>query len=430
MRLAISPKAVFFYIVSPVIIAATFVTFELNADRHPDPLLAHAETIAEVRRLILYQHVDDVTDEAMLTGALSGMVRATGDAYGTYLDAKAYEAISADNDGEFGGLGVRISLQDGELTVISPIYGTPAARAGLRPQDKIVAIDGTSTERFTTDLAMQHLRGKPGTKVTITILRQGAPRFDVTLEREVIKVASVKWPRIVDRERGLGYVHLSQFQEHSAEHLEQAVKDLMAQGMKALVLDLRGNPGGLLEQAGKCADLFLESGVIVTTRGRHKRDDVVIEAKGPGTIVDLPIAVLIDEGSASASEILAGALQDHRRALVVGERSYGKGSVQSIFPLADKKTGVKLTTAYYYTPSGRNISRTATSRGGIAPDLPVALSASERTDVRHERDQLELEETGSLPAAARRVYRDPQLEAALGALRGERRYGTAGSGSK
>lgn len=413
-------KAIFFFILSPVLIGATFIALETGAD-DPVPadeqMLAHAELIAEVRRRIRLNHVGDVSEEQLLEGALRGMVTELEDPFSAYLDPEAYKAMTADNQGQFGGLGVTISIEDRVLTVITPITGTPAYKAGLKPGDKVIAIEGKSTEGFSTLDAVRVLRGEPGTKVTITILREGREPFDVTIERAIIKVQSVKWARMLEGTK-VGYVYLAQFQEGSTKELAEAIEQLKGKGAEALVLDLRFNGGGLLTESISIVDLFIDEGVIVKTKGRIEQMNNEAVAKKDATVArDLPLAVLINGGSASASEIVSGALQDHRRALVIGDRSYGKGSVQSIYTLRDQRRALKITTAYYYTPSGRNISRTKTSRGGIEPDVPVSLSDDELRSLAERRRQLDILAAGG---EVEKLSADKQLEAALQAIAGKR----------
>ncbi len=417
-------KFLFFYVIAPVLLAVLFFTFEGFAKRNDDRVFKQGEVLAQVRRLILDRYVQEVEEKEVYENALHGMVRGL-DAHCRYLDAETLQQMEADSDGEFGGLGIQVSMQNEYITVISPISGSPAARAGILPGDRILEIEGQSTEDYTLSDAVRILRGKPGTKVTITIIHRGASKsLKVTLTRAIIQVKSIKFARIVDTRHGIATLLLTSFQETTASELLKAMKKLDKQGMKSLVLDLRGNPGGLLRQSQLVTDTFIEKGVIVSIRGRLKDSAQVLEATAEGTWSKLPMVVLINSGSASASEIVAGALQDHRRALIVGERSYGKGSVQNIIRLGDYKTALKLTTAYYYTPAGRNINRTKKNRGGIEPDIAVKFSLQDWKDYAEIRRRLSIKSNvkDSKKPKDKRQLRDRQLDQAVELLRGKRVY--------
>ena len=263
----------------------------------------------------------------------------------------------------FGGLGIEITNRNGVLTVVSPIEDTPAYRAGVKSGDQIMKINGEFSKDMTLVDAVKKMRGPKDTKVTLTLKRESAPDiFDVTMTREIIKIQSVKWKKL---EPGYGYVRVTQFQERTDDDLERALKSLDKEtgGLQGLVLDLRNDPGGLLTQAVRVADLFLESGLIVYTDGRLENQKQKYFAHKPGTWSDFPMVVLVNGGTASASEIVAGALQDHKRSLILGTQTFGKGSVQTILPL-DDNSALRLTTARYYTPSGRSIQAL-----GIVPDI-------------------------------------------------------------
>jgi carboxyl-terminal processing protease len=307
-----------------------------------------------------------VEDSQLITSAIQGMVSGL-DPHSSYMDAKAFADMQIQTKGQFGGLGLEVTMEDGLVKVISPIDDTPAARAGLKSGDFIAAIDSTPIQGMALNDAIDKMRGAEGTKVTLTILRTGEKKpFDVTLTRAIVQVDSVKF----HREGDIGYVRLSAFNEQSDSGLEHAVHELKKQigpGLKGYVLDLRNDPGGLLDQAIAVSDDFLNGGEVVSTRGRHPEDTQRYDAK-PGDITDgKPVVVLINAGTASASEIVAGALQDHKRATVVGMTSFGKGSVQTIIPLGEGGGALRLTTARYYTPSGHSIQAT-----GIVPDVAVA----------------------------------------------------------
>jgi|SRR5579871_852573 len=313
-------------------------------------------------------YVHPVEDSQLVTSAIQGMVSGL-DPHSSYMDAKEFADMKIQTKGKFGGVGLEVTMEDGLVKVISPIDDTPAAKAGLKSGDFIAAIDGTPIQGMQLNDAVDRMRGASGSKVTLTVLRSGAKKpFDVALTRAVVQVDTVKFHRDGDT----GYVRLSQFNEETASGLEHAVKELKRQigpGIKGYVLDLRNNPGGLLDQAVQVSDDFLNSGEIVSTRGRRPEDTTRYSAK-PGDITDgKPMVVLINAGTASASEIVAGALQDHKRATIEGMTSFGKGSVQTIIPLGPEGGALRLTTARYYTPSGRSIQAT-----GIVPDVSVAES--------------------------------------------------------
>lgn len=311
-------------------------------------------------------YVHPVEDSQLVTSAIQGMVSGL-DPHSSYMDAKAYSDMKIQTKGQFDGLGIEVTMEDGLVKVISPIDDTPAARAGIKPGDFIAAIDGVPIQGMALNDAIDKMRGPEGTKVTLTVLRNGAKKpFDVALTRATVQVDSVKF----HREGDIGYIRLSAFNEETGAGLEHAVRELKRQigpGLKGYVLDLRNNPGGLLEQAIQVSDDFLNSGEIVSTRGRHPEDTARFDAK-PGDIADgKPVVVLINAGTASASEIVAGALQDHKRATIEGMTSFGKGSVQTIIPLGEGGGALRLTTARYYTPSGHSIQAM-----GISPDVAVA----------------------------------------------------------
>ncbi|MDE2182238.1 MAG: S41 family peptidase [Alphaproteobacteria bacterium] len=311
-------------------------------------------------------YVRPVQDSELINGAIEGMVSSL-DPHSSYMDAKAFADMQIQTKGEFGGVGIEVTQEDGLIKVISPIDDTPAAKAGLKTGDYIAAIDGNAIQGVPLNDAIDKMRGPVGTKVTLTILRQGEKKpFDVQLMRAVIHVDSVKW----HREGDVGYVRISAFNEETDSGLQKAVRELKKQigpGLRGWIIDLRNDPGGLLDQAVMVSDDFLVKGEIVSTRGRHPEDTQRYDAK-PGDITDgKPVVVLINGGTASASEIVAGALQDHKRATVIGMTSFGKGSVQTIIPLGEGGGALRLTTARYYTPSGRSIQAE-----GITPNIAVA----------------------------------------------------------
>jgi carboxyl-terminal processing protease len=347
-------------------------------------------TFTEVFGRIKADYVEPVEDKKLISEAITGML--TGlDPHSAYLDQDAFKELQVGTQGEFGGLGIEVGMEDGFVKVVSPIEDTPAFRAGLKPGDLIIKIDDSPTKGITLNDAVKKMRGPPKTSVKLTVLRKGESRsFDVTLMRDKIRVQSVKSKTI---EPGYGYVRVSQFQEHTVENLVKHVNGLYKEGaLKGLVLDLRNDPGGLLNGAIGVSAAFLPSNaLVVSTDGRTpdakrkffaspedyvrgRQDDVL---RGlPAQIKTVPLVVLVNTGSASASEIVAGALQDHKRATVMGVQTFGKGSVQTILPLSNS-TAIKLTTARYYTPNGRSIQAK-----GIVPDIEVEEPGAPRDRVR------------------------------------------------
>jgi carboxyl-terminal processing protease len=324
-------------------------------------------------------YVRPVDDSELVSSAIEGMVSSL-DPHSSYMDAKNFADMQIQTKGEFGGLGIEVTMEDGLVKVISPIDDTPAAKAGIKTGDYIAAIDSTPIQGMALNDAIVKMRGAPGSKVTLTILRNGAKKpFDVALTRAIIQVDSVRFHRDGD----VGYIRLTAFNEQTTPGLDHAIRELKRQigpGLKGYVLDLRNNPGGLLDQAVSVSSDFIASGEIVSTRGRHPDDTSRYDAKGQDMTDGKPVVVLINGGTASASEIVAGALQDHRRATVVGMTSFGKGSVQTIIPLGEGGGALRLTTARYYTPSGHSIQAT-----GIIPDIAVAQGDEEETAPKVER---------------------------------------------
>jgi len=317
----------------------------------------------EVLSYIESNYVEEVEPEKIVHGAIRGLLR-TLDPHSSFMPPDVYREMQVETEGRFGGLGIEITIRDDVLTVVSPIESTPAFRAGIQPGDQIVKVNGESTKELSLIEAVKKLRGPEGSAVTIAIMRQGfSEPKDFTLSRAVIQIKSVRWTKLQD---DVGYIKLRNFQKTSAEELEEALQDLGEQKIQSLVLDLRNNPGGLLEQAIAVSDLFLEGGkLIVYTKGRLASQSMKGYSKTDGLHVSYPLAIIINGGSASASEIVAGALQDLGRATVVGTQSFGKGSVQTIIPLSDG-SGLRLTTAKYYTPKGSEIHGK-----GITPDIVV-----------------------------------------------------------
>ena len=309
-------------------------------------------------------YVEEISDSKLLEYAIRGMI-AELDPHSVYLDAEQFEDMRVHTTGQFGGLGIEVGMENGFVKVISPIDDTPAAKAGILAGDLIIKLDDTAVKGLDLGEAVDIMRGEKGTKITLTVVREGIDQpFEITITRDIIKVRSV---RSEIKEKDFGYIRIAQFQSKTAEDVRKAYDKLVSENddLKGLILDLRNNPGGVLRASVDVADHFLEKGLIVYTEGRMNQADIEYEAT-PGDITDnLPIVVLINEGSASASEIVSGALQDHQRAIIMGERSFGKGSVQTIIPITNERA-IKITTARYFTPSGRSIQAE-----GIEPDINI-----------------------------------------------------------
>lgn len=394
----------------------------LKETRPADPALAeNDEAYRQIRLLtrsillIRHNYVDEtkVSYSNLMTSALNGMLSSL-DPYSQFLEPPEYRDLKEDTQGAFGGIGIQIGVKDNILTVIAPIEDTPAGRAGLLSGDKIVEINGQRTESLPLRDAVQKLRGQPGTKATLKILR-GRDIKEFTLAREVIRVTSVKGTRFITD--GIGYLRITEFSEPTAGALLEAIRKLNAQQpLKALVLDLRNNPGGLLVSAIDTSELFLKAGtLVVSTRGRGDNPrQVPSYSSGRTHFTDFPIAVLVNGGSASAAEIVAGALQDNKRAVLVGEPTFGKGSVQNVIQLEDG-FALRLTTAHYYTPSGRCIHEK-----GIEPDVVVPIAMEEWPDILRKR--IYIETPGLLPESEKPAnfdrIADRQLDRAVDLLKG------------
>jgi carboxyl-terminal processing protease len=330
------------------------------------------KVFGDVMQRVRAEYVDPVDDKDLIENAINGML--TGlDPHSSYMNAKAFKDMQIQTKGEFGGLGIEVNEDKGIIKVVSPIDDTPAARAGIKPGDIITALDGKTLIGMTLNDAVDKMRGPPNSKIVLTIKRQNVDKpIEVSLIRETIHIQVVK-SRMEPND--IGYVRLSQFTEQADAGIKQAVKNLRQQNggkLRGLVLDLRNNPGGLLDQAVSVSSDFIDQGEIVSTRARHPEDSQRWDAKGADILHGAPMVVLINGGSASASEIVSGALQDHRRAILLGTPSFGKGSVQTVIPLPGNGA-MRLTTARYYTPSGRSIQAL-----GITPDVPVQESSTER----------------------------------------------------
>lgn len=337
---------------------------ERQINAMPSKSYEELSVFSDALHLIQTNYVDEVDIKELVAGAIRGMLK-TLDPHSSYMTPDLFKEMQIETSGSFGGLGIEIGMRDNILTVISPIEDTPAFKAGIQAGDKIIKIAGESTKNMTLEDAVKMMRGKKGTPITITIMRESftIPQ-DFTIVRDIIMLKSIRSAAL---DAGIGYIRISSFQEKTGEDLMSSLKKLQDEGnlKKGLILDLRNNPGGLLNQAVSVSDSFISSGLIVYTDGRLKTQRTQFSAHDKDTFLDFPMIVLVNSGSASASEIVAGALQDHKRALILGERTFGKGSVQTIMRLADE-SALRLTTAKYYTPNGRSIQAK-----GIEPDIAV-----------------------------------------------------------
>ena len=342
------------------------------------------ELFTDVLAIVKKNYVEEVDTKKLIYGAINGMLSSL-DPHSSFMPPEMYKEMKIDTKGSFGGLGIEITIKDGFLTVISPIEDTPAFRSGIKAGDQILKIEDKFTKDMTIMDAVKRMRGPKGTNVTITVMREGFDKpKEFTITRDIVQIKSVKFKTL---DKGYGYVRISQFQEKTDEDLAKALKTLKEENngaLKGLILDLRNDPGGLLDQAVKVSDHFIDDGLIVYTEGRDPESKMKFYARKGKKEPNYPIVVLINGGSASASEIIAGAMQDHNRAVIMGTQSFGKGSVQTIIPLSED-SGLRLTTALYYTPKGRSIQAK-----GITPDITVEaleLPKTEKKEPLHIREK-------------------------------------------
>lgn len=356
----------------PFILTASIAICALEKDKVKDAkpkisrsdLYAELELFADAVSLIRSDYVDEVDSKKLIYGAMKGMLSNLDD-YSSFLEPDEFDEIKSETKGEFGGIGIEIALKDGILTVVTPLAGTPAEAAGIKPGDRIVKIDGKVTKSMTLNEAVKQMRGRSGTKVELTIWREKDQKIlDVTITRAIIKIRSIRKAELVDEK--IGYIELAEFPEKGARELDETLKKLESQGMDSLILDLRYNPGGLLDGAVDVAERFLaKDKMIVSIKSRLPEQNAVFKSSGKYTRRDYPLIVLVNDGSASASEIVAGAVKDNKRGIVLGTKTYGKASVQTVIPLKDG-SALRLTTASYLTPSGNPIKNQ-----GIVPDVVV-----------------------------------------------------------
>ena len=380
-------RKIVFVTLSALVLGAVFpyVNFAL------DQTYQQLKVIVDVLELIKDSYVEQIDPQKLVYGAAKGMVAELDD-YSQFMEPDVYDRVKSDTEGEFGGIGIRVDTREGWLTVVTPLPNTPAWRAEMLPGDKIIKIEDVSTKDMIIDDAIKKLRGKPGTQVKITTAREADDKNaewitkDITLTRELIKAENVKW-RMLDAKTG--YVKIVEFTGHATENIDKAMIELKGKGMEALVLDLRYNPGGLLSSAVDISRMFMNGNkMIVYTKGRKPENYQEFKANASATYEMLPVVVLINRYSASASEIVAGAMQDNKRAVIVGERSFGKASVQSMIPLSDK-SALRLTIAKYYTPSGKSIQHDAKNEtGGITPDIEIKVPLETEKKLLQQGDEI------------------------------------------
>lgn len=369
-----------------------------NAPENPD-VYQYLKLFSDVMSIVQDNYVEKVDQKKLMYGAINGMLREL-DPHSSFLKPEDYKELQIETKGKFGGLGIEITIRDNILTVVAPLEGTPADKAGVQANDQIIKIDDQPTQDMSLMDAVQKMRGPKGSKVRLTVIRKGERKpLDFELVRDIISIQSVKSRAL---EPGFGYVRISSFQSGTANDLRKALEQLEndSSGLQGLILDLRNDPGGLLDQAVEVSDEFLEDGLIVYTGGRLDSQKMRFEAHKHSKPRTYPIVVLVNSGSASASEIVAGALQDHKRAIIMGEQTFGKGSVQTVIPLNDG-SALRLTTSLYYTPSGRSIQAK-----GISPDIVVKKETPKGTEEAGSEDSVRIREK-DLPRHMENQKADP-----------------------
>jgi len=381
-----------------------------NATDDDRELYKQVELFSDTVTIVQSDYVKEVDPKKLVYGALEGMLSSL-DGYSQFMDPENVRELKVETKGEFGGLGLEIGIREGILTVIAPLDGTPAKKAGLKSGDRIVKIDGESTRDIRLMDAVKLMRGKPRTKVKLAILREGEEKLlHFTIERSIIKLESISEARVIDGK--IGYIRLTEFQENTPRQLEEKLNGLKKKGMQALILDLRNNPGGLLEVSFAVAEKFLPKGaIVVSLKSRLPEQNKVYKSRGKKKFLDFPIVVMADGGSASASEIVAGALQDNQRAIILGTKTFGKGSVQTVITLKDG-SAVRLTTAGYFTPGGHSITDK-----GIIPDVEVAFKPESKIIPEQKEDEI-FDKVEKLPKAEEEMSYDNQLRSAVDVLKG------------
>ncbi|MDD5108704.1 MAG: S41 family peptidase [Candidatus Omnitrophica bacterium] len=403
-----------------IIIILVFVGTRIAASdsrkKSNDEMYKQVELFSDTLAIIQKEYVDDTKPKDLIYGSLKGMLSSL-DPHSQFMDPDTYNDLKVDTEGKFGGLGIEITIKDGLLTIITPIEDTPAWKAGIKAGDHIVKINDTLTREMSLTDAVKRMRGKPGEVVNLTILRDPENKLlDFKIIRAIIKIKDIKQARILEGK--IGYIRITEFRENTLQELNNALTNLSKQGMKALIIDLRNNPGGLLDVAVKITGRFVQPNkMIAYTKGRNKGQNLEFLSEAKNAILDLPLAVLINEGSASGSEIMAGALQDYKRAIIIGTKSFGKGSVQTVIPLGDG-SALRLTTSYYFTPSGKIINGK-----GVIPEIVVEENkeASETKNKKFNQifDEIENKqaEAKTTPEDIFNYKNDAQLTGALDALR-------------
>lgn len=406
------------------IIVGTLIIFSLTVvcaiclgieRKKRDEIYKQMELFSEAFVNIQSDYVEERDVKELIYGALKGMLTSL-DPHSQFLTPEEYNELRQETKGEFGGLGIEITIRDDLLTVVTPIEDTPAWRAGIKSGDKIVRIDGESTRNITLQKAVRRLRGRPGTDVSITISRERVRELlDFKITREIIKIRDIKDALIL--EDNIGYIRLAEFRENTPRDFEREMKRLRDEGCDSLILDLRNNSGGLLDVAIRIAQMFLEPDkLVVSTRGRGEEQNMEFKSRFPHPYLDLPMVVLVNSGSASGAEIVAGCLQDHRRAIILGEKTFGKGSVQTIIPLSDG-SALRLTTSKYFTPKGREIHDK-----GIIPDIIVAEGKIEEEPKEEPIDIFEKLEEKQEEVLPEKYSKDIQLLRALDVIKAIKIY--------
>jgi len=416
-------------IIIAVVVFGVFVLTSLSNSeterKKKDELYRQVEIFSNAISIIQLEYVDDPKPKDLIYGALKGMLGSL-DSHSQFLDPDSYNELKVDTEGRFGGVGIEITVRDGILTVVTPIEDTPAWKAGVRSGDRIVKINNELTRNMTLTEAVKKMRGKPGETVNLVVLRESEKKIlEFKIVRDIIKIKDIKEARIL--EDNVGYIRLVEFRENSYQDFNAALNKLLKDGMSAFILDLRNNPGGLLDVAVDIAGKFTERGkLIVSTNGRIKAQDIKFVSREKDPLTGIPMVILINEGSASGSEIVAGCLQDYKRAVILGVKSFGKGSVQTVVPLSDG-SALRLTTSRYFTPSGKVINEK-----GVIPDIVVAdgrvnLSASVEDKEPDPQDIFEEIENKDKPAKAKEgasfdYKSDNQLTHAVDVLKAVRLY--------
>jgi carboxyl-terminal processing protease len=409
-------------LVGVVVLTVTLTSLAIYAveKKSNDDLYKQIELFSYALTTIQSEYVDEPKPKDLIYGALKGLL-ASLDPHSQFMDPETYNELKVETEGQFGGLGIEITLIDGLVTVITPLEDTPAWKAGLKAGDRIVKINDDVARDFTLNDAVKRLRGKSGTEVTIMVLRDGEDKLlEFKITREIIKIRDIKEAKILEDK--IGYIRLAEFRENTPVDFSKALESIKKDGADSLILDIRNNPGGLLNIAIKASEIFLPEGsIIVSTKGRQENQDMVFKSRNKSNdFIGLPIVVLINEGSASGSEILAGALQDNKRAIILGTKSFGKGSVQTVIPLPDG-SALRLTTSKYLTPSGKSIHGS-----GIIPDVVIEDEKTETKEKDKKLSQMlqELEQAKkpSLEKKSDAYKQDRQIVGAIDIIKGIRVY--------